>query len=66
VVVLGKTRPEGLSNAVLGQDIEVKESIGKEKLPVIALCDSFGRVIYVSEGYNTSLAQDLEGIIPKI
>ena len=66
VVVLGKTRPEGLSNTVFGQDIEVKESIGKEKLPVIALCDSFGRVIYVSEGYNTSLAQDLEGIIPKI
>ena len=37
---------------------------GPHKLPVIVLCDSFGRVFYVSSGYNTSLAADLERIIP--
>ena len=39
---------------------------GSHALPVIALCDSFGRVIYVSSGYNTSLAADLERIIPQL
>ena len=39
---------------------------GPHKLPVIALCDSFGRVFYVSSGYNTSLAADLERIIPQL
>ena len=39
---------------------------GPHALPVIALCDSFGRVIYVSSGYNTSLAADLERIIPQL
>ena len=39
---------------------------GAGQLPVIALCDSFGRVFYVSSGYNTSLAADLERIIPKL
>ena len=33
------------------------------KLPVIALCDSFGRIYYISKGYNTSLANDLKQII---
>ena len=42
------------------------ESLGKEKLPVVALCDSFGRIVYITEGYNTSLASDLESIIPKL
>ncbi|MCR5326525.1 MAG: transglutaminase domain-containing protein [Bacteroidales bacterium] len=32
-------------------------------LPVIALCDSFGRIFYITKGYNTSLASDLEGIL---
>ena len=39
---------------------------GPHTLPVIAICDSFGRVFYVSSGYNTSLAADLERIIPKL
>ena len=29
------------------------------RLPVIALCDSFGHVLYLSAGYNTSLADRL-------
>lgn len=39
---------------------------GLHNIPVIVLCDSFGRVFYVSSGYNTSLAADLERIIPKL
>ena len=36
------------------------------RLPLIAVCDSFGRVFYLSRGYNTSLAADLESILPRI
>lgn len=35
-------------------------------LPVVALCDSFGRVVYFSQGYNTSLAEQLKGVIHKL
>lgn len=65
VVVLGQARPAGLRNAVFGQDVSILETLpGEHKLPVIALCDSFGRIVYLSEGYNTSLAADLEQIVP--
>ncbi|MBP5334056.1 MAG: transglutaminase domain-containing protein [Bacteroidales bacterium] len=48
-------------------DSPLLESVpGPHNLPVIVLCDSFGRVFYVSSGYNTSLAADLERIIPKL
>ena len=32
-------------------------------LPIIALCDSFGKVYYISKGYNTSLAADMGRIL---
>lgn len=35
-------------------------------LPVVALCDSFGRVVYFSQGYNTSLAEQLKSVIHKL
>ena len=67
VVVLGKTRPEGLEKAVFGTDKAVLETLPQpHQLPVIAVCDSFGRVIYLSSGYNTSLAADLENLIPQL
>ena len=51
----------------LPSDTPLLESVpGPHNLPVIAICDSFGRVFYVSSGYNTSLAADLERIIPKL
>ena len=65
VVVLGQARPAGLQNAVFGKDVSILETLpGEHKRPVIALCDSFGRIVYLSEGYNTSLAADLERIVP--
>ena len=36
------------------------------RLPQIAVCDSFGRVFYISRGYNTSLAADLESILLRL
>ena len=36
------------------------------RLPVIAICDTFGRVVYFSQGYNTSLADQLKGVIHKL
>ena len=48
-------------------DSPLLESVpGPHNIPVIAICDSFGRVVYVSSGYNTSLAADLERIIPHL
>ena len=35
-------------------------------LPVIAICDSFGRTVYFSQGYNTSLAEQLKYVIHKL
>ena len=35
-------------------------------LPVIAMCDSFGRTVYLSTGYNTSLASQLRAVIAGI
>ncbi len=65
VVVLGEARPSGLQNAVFGKDVSILGTLpGEHKLPVVALCDSFGRIVYLSEGYNTSLAADLERIVP--
>ena len=34
--------------------------------PVVAICDSFGRIVYFSQGYNTSLAEELKQVIPKL
>ena len=34
--------------------------------PVVTICDSFGRIVYFSQGYNTSLAEDLKRILPQL
>ena len=36
------------------------------RLPVVAVGDSFGRIVYFSQGYNTSLAEDLRTVIDKL
>ena len=35
-------------------------------LPVIAICDTFGRIVYFSQGYNTSVGEQLKGVIHKL
>ena len=41
--------------------------VGEEsfRLPLVAVCDSFGRIVYLTKGYNTSLASDLRRVIPQ-
>ena len=34
--------------------------------PVVTICDSFGRIVYFSQGYNTSLAEDLKRILSQL
>ena len=71
VIVLGPARPEGLSGAVFGTDpdgsvqqmLAAPFDIPSGALPLVAMCDSFGRIVYLSKGYNTSLASDLRRVI---
>lgn len=71
VLILGPSRPVGLENAIYGSDPNSKVlkmlCTGCESksttLPVIAVCDSFGRIVYFSQGYNTSLASDLRRVV---
>ena len=61
-------------NAVYGVDTEGKiagmlasgAGFDSFRLPVIAVGDSFGRIVYVSQGYNTSLAEDLRNVLKKL
>ena len=68
VVVLGNCRLKGLDRAVYGSDKggAVRKGLsgtGGDELPIVALCDSFGRIFYISKGYNTSLKSDLSSVI---
>ena len=72
VVVLGEARPAGLDHAVFGSDPggRVRSMLAAagtpgDTLPLVAVCDSFGRIVYLSKGYNTSLAADLRRVIPQ-
>ena len=68
VVALGQAQPNGLTGLITGTDkddsIRKMLAAGCKKdgspLPVIALCDSFGRIVYYSQGYNTSLGEELK------
>lgn len=79
IVLLSRDRDElkELSNLHYGKDIEgrvramletgVKSGSGTERrLPVIMVADSFGRVVFVSEGYDTSLGQKLTNLLPQL
>ncbi|MBR5054358.1 MAG: transglutaminase domain-containing protein [Bacteroidales bacterium] len=64
----------GLENVVYGTDTGGKVAAmlatgaGAEsfRLPVVAVGDSFGRIVYFSQGYNTSLAEDLRNVLNKL
>lgn len=53
---------EMLRKAVKGAD----DQTDNRRLPVIVLADSFGRVVFISEGYDTSLAQKLRSVISQL
>ena len=64
----------GIENVVYGIDAGGKvadmlaSGAGAEsfRLPVVAVGDSFGRIVYFSQGYNTSLAEDLRNVLNKL
>lgn len=75
IVVLDGLRPAGLDNAVFGKDVDGKvakmllagiKAEGAVRLPYIAVTDSFGRVVWFSQGYNTNLAENLLEVINKL
>ncbi|MCQ2147987.1 MAG: transglutaminase-like domain-containing protein [Bacteroidales bacterium] len=74
VVVLGKARPEGLTNMICGTDPDGSIfkmltsgcSSTSRLQPVVTICDSFGRIVYFSQGYNTSLGEELKNVIDKL
>ena len=73
-VFLGSVFGPNPDNSVFGTDTDGKiaamlaAGVGKDeyRLPVIAVGDSFGRIVYFSQGYNTSLAEDLRNVIEKL
>lgn len=73
ILVYGKNKPTGLKNAVMNpynEDIvkTLTASVKSEsnRLPIIVVADSFGRVVYYSQGYNTSLGVDLKRVINQL
>ena len=77
VILGGSQRPEGLENAVFGRDSDGKTaamllagvgavSTPAERLPYVAVADSFGRVVWFSSGYNTSLGENLLSVIARL
>lgn len=38
----------------------------KTELPVVVIADSFGRIVFISEGYDTSLAEKMKHVISKL
>ena len=47
---------------------ELREAVNSPQrtLPIVVIADSFGRILYYSEGYNTSLATHLRTTIPNL
>lgn len=40
--------------------------LDKKEMPLITVADSFGRVVYKSQGYNTSLSEHLRSLLPAL
>ena len=65
---------QGLENVIYGvdKDDKVAQMLGEGveaeglRLPVIIVGDSFGRIVYFTQGYNTSLAEDLRSVFHRL
>ena len=76
VLVLSEahTRIDGLENALYGADpgagvagmLATGAGAESYRLPVVVVGDSFGRIVYFSHGYNTSLAEDLRSVVGRL
>lgn len=72
VVVMDGEIPSGLDNMIHLTDYsgDVYDMLGEAvssrhplRLPVIAVADSFGKLVYLSQGYNTSLQSQLQNVL---
>jgi len=67
VSVEGETRRMPLTERVvpdaLARELSTGCSTTFDRLPVVVIADSFGRIVYFSQGYNTSLAANLRQVI---
>ncbi|MBR1678432.1 MAG: hypothetical protein IJ701_03135, partial [Bacteroidales bacterium] len=52
-------------DTVLNMVLQAAQS-DRKTLPVFIIADSFGRVVYFSQGYNTSLGDQINEVISKI
>lgn len=73
ILLWGDMPPEGLEQVVVQapDDAVVKtltEAVGCDRysLPLVVIADSFGRVVYFSQGYNTSLGEDLKRVVHQL
>lgn len=75
IIVLDGKCPEGLDNVVYGRDVNGKirdmisagvELDGPLTLPVVVIADSFGRVVYLSRGYNTSMTSQIRNVLQQL
>lgn len=75
VIVLDGAVPQGLENMVHGNDVDRKiydmlcagvEHSGPMTLPLVAVADSFGRIVYLSSGYNTSMESQLSHVLSQL
>lgn len=79
LLLLGKERKalSELPQLHWGTDTENKirtmmlKAVGKNndtstRLPIIMVADSFGRVVFYTDGYDTSLAQKLSNLLPQL
>ena len=67
VSMAGETRRMPLTERVVPDALAREFSTGCsttfDRLPVVVVADSFGRIVYFSQGYNTSLAANLRQVI---
>lgn len=81
LVVIGRERPElaGITDLHYGSDPDgnIRQTLlsavdkgvkytDNIRLPLILVADSFGRVVFISKGYDTSLTQKLQQLIPQL
>lgn len=59
------TDPSGAVMKMITEAVS-RNSDGNSRLPLIIVADSFGRVVFESHGYDTSLAQKLQSILPQL
>lgn len=59
-ISLGYDSAEGNVTRMFSEILKIEDT---NRLPIVVVADSFGRVVYISKGYNTSLGEQLKSVI---